>query len=111
MVLLSARFNDDQFGGEIVGEVMNNGTASANFVEALATFRDSAGPPNMGARGQINISRLKTDTDNPCNLFHFLHLRIFILLLDCLLHKTLVFTNPLCVCASIINSVRINTSR
>jgi hypothetical protein len=40
--LVSARFIDDQLGGEIVGEVLNNGTADAQFVEALATFRDSA---------------------------------------------------------------------
>jgi hypothetical protein len=40
--LISARFIDDRLGGEIVGEVLNNGTADAQFVEALATFRDSA---------------------------------------------------------------------
>jgi hypothetical protein len=43
VVLLSSRFIDDQFGDEIVDEVMNNGTSSANFVEALATFRDPTG--------------------------------------------------------------------
>jgi hypothetical protein len=41
--LLSARFINDRLGGEIVGEIINNGTADAQFVEALATFRDSAG--------------------------------------------------------------------
>ena len=43
MVLLSARFNDDQQGGQIVGEVKNNGTKSAEFIEALATFREVDG--------------------------------------------------------------------
>lgn len=43
MALLSARFNDNQFGGQIVGEVMNNGSESAEFTQALVKFRGADG--------------------------------------------------------------------
>ena len=44
MILLSARLNDDGFGGQqIVGEVKNSGTESAEFIQPFATFRDAQG--------------------------------------------------------------------
>lgn len=42
MVLLSSRFNEQNPIDEIVGEVMNNGTGSSEYVQALAVFRDAS---------------------------------------------------------------------
>lgn len=37
MVLLSSKYNEQNFADEIVSEVLNNGTESAEYVEALAS--------------------------------------------------------------------------
>lgn len=43
IVLLSQRYNDEQFSDQIVGEVSNNGTSPAEFVEATVSFYDGSG--------------------------------------------------------------------
>jgi hypothetical protein len=43
VVLLSQRFNEDEFSSEIVGEVENNGTGLVEFVKVAATFYDGSG--------------------------------------------------------------------
>ncbi len=42
------------FGAEIVGEVNNNSAESAEYVEALATFRDGLGTVIDTASGYAN---------------------------------------------------------
>lgn len=43
LVLLSQRYNNEEFGDRIVGEVLNNGTTRAEFVELTASFYDQNG--------------------------------------------------------------------
>ena len=45
IVLLSQRYNQGQFGDEIVGEILNNGTRSLGMldIQISAAFYDSAG--------------------------------------------------------------------
>ena len=43
IVLLSQRYNEERFGDEIVGEVMNNGTYTAEYVKVSASFYDQSG--------------------------------------------------------------------
>jgi hypothetical protein len=43
IVLLSQRYNNEEFSDKIVGEVLNNGTSTAEFVEITASFYDSNG--------------------------------------------------------------------
>ena len=45
IVLLSQRYNQGQFGDEIVGEILNNGTRSLGMfdIPISASFYDSAG--------------------------------------------------------------------
>ena len=43
IVLLSQRYTSEQFGDKIVGEVLNNGGATARFVKITASFYDSNG--------------------------------------------------------------------
>jgi hypothetical protein len=43
IILLSQRYNQEQFGDNIVGEVENNGTATADFVQITASFYDLNG--------------------------------------------------------------------
>lgn len=43
IILLSQRYNQEQFGDTIVGEVENNGTGTADFVQVSVSFYDSNG--------------------------------------------------------------------
>jgi hypothetical protein len=40
VILLSQRYNNEQYGDEIVGEVRNNGSVPVDFVEITVTFYD-----------------------------------------------------------------------
>lgn len=40
VILLSQRYNNEQYGDEIVGEVRNNGYVPVDFVEITVTFYD-----------------------------------------------------------------------
>jgi hypothetical protein len=69
MVLISSRFNDDQLGGQIVGEVKNIGTQAAEFVEALATFRDVSGAVIDVASTYTDILPVVSGSTSTFNLF------------------------------------------
>jgi hypothetical protein len=43
LVLLSQRYNDERFGDEIVGEVLNNGTITAEYAKVSVSFYDENG--------------------------------------------------------------------
>ena len=43
IVLLSQRYNNEEFSDKIVGEVLNNGTSTADFVKITASFYDTNG--------------------------------------------------------------------
>ncbi len=43
IVLLSQRYNNEEFSDKIVGEVLNNGTSTADFVKITASFYDANG--------------------------------------------------------------------
>ncbi|HZD35624.1 MAG TPA: FxLYD domain-containing protein [Nitrososphaeraceae archaeon] len=43
IILLSQRYNQERFSDTIVGEVENNGTATADFVQVTVSFYDSNG--------------------------------------------------------------------
>jgi hypothetical protein len=40
LVLLSQKYNDERFGDEIVGEILNNGTIAAEFAKVTVSFYD-----------------------------------------------------------------------
>jgi hypothetical protein len=69
MVLLSSRFNDDQFGGQIVGEIKNIGTEAAEFIEALATFRNVGGTVVDTAFTYADKQTITSGDTSPFNLF------------------------------------------
>jgi len=43
IVLLSQRYNEERFGDKIVGEVLNNGSITAEYVKVSASFYDQNG--------------------------------------------------------------------
>lgn len=43
IILLSQRYNNEEFSDKIVGEVLNNGTSTADFVKITASFYDANG--------------------------------------------------------------------
>jgi hypothetical protein len=43
LVLLSQRYNDERFGDEIVGEILNNGTITAEYAKVSVSFYDENG--------------------------------------------------------------------
>jgi hypothetical protein len=43
LVLLSQRYNNERFGDEIVGEILNNGTITAEFAKVSVSFYDENG--------------------------------------------------------------------
>jgi hypothetical protein len=43
IVLLSQRYNEERFGDEIFGEVLNNGSNTAEYVKVSASFYDQSG--------------------------------------------------------------------
>jgi hypothetical protein len=43
IALLGQRYNEEPFSAQIVGEVSNNGTATAEFVQATISFYDAGG--------------------------------------------------------------------
>lgn len=43
LVLLSQRYNDERFGDEIVGEILNNGSITAEFAKVSVSFYDENG--------------------------------------------------------------------
>jgi hypothetical protein len=43
LVLLSQRYNDESFGDEIVGEILNNGTITAEYAKVSVSFYDENG--------------------------------------------------------------------
>ena len=43
IVLISQRYNNEEFSDKIVGEVLNNGTSTAEFVKITASFYDANG--------------------------------------------------------------------
>lgn len=65
MVLLSSRFNEQNLGDEIVGEVMNNSTESAEYVEVLATFRDGSGAVIDTALGYADAHLIIAEASAP----------------------------------------------
>ena len=70
VVLLSARLNDDGFGGQqIVGEVRNSGTEPAEFVQPFATFRDAQGAVVDTAFTYAEKQRITSGDTSPFNLF------------------------------------------
>jgi hypothetical protein len=69
IVLLSARLNDDGFGGQqIVGEVKNNGTESAEFIQPFATFRDAHGAVVDTAFTYAEKERIASGDTSPFNI-------------------------------------------
>lgn len=70
MILLSARLNDDGFGGQqIVGEVKNSGTESAEFIQPFATFRDAQGAVVDTGFTYAEKQRIQSGDTSPFNLF------------------------------------------
>lgn len=70
MVLLSARLNDDGFGGQqIVGEVKNSGTESAEFIQPFVTFRDVQGVVVDTALTYAEKQRIQSGDTSPFNLY------------------------------------------
>jgi hypothetical protein len=60
IVLLSQRYNQEQFGDTIVGEVENNGTGTADFVQVSVSFYDSNGQivgESLLMQTQVQLSR------------------------------------------------------
>ncbi|HET6589500.1 MAG TPA: FxLYD domain-containing protein [Candidatus Nitrosocosmicus sp.] len=43
LVLLSQRYNDERFGDEIIGEILNNGTITAEYAKVSVSFYDENG--------------------------------------------------------------------
>lgn len=68
MVLLSSRYNEQRLADEVVGEIMNNGTESAEFVEALATFRDAIGAVVDTATGYADPHLVTAGDSAPFNI-------------------------------------------
>ena len=67
--MLSARLNDDGFGGQqIVGEVKNSGTESAEFIQPFATFRDAQGTVVDTAFTYAEKERITSGDTSPFNL-------------------------------------------
>ena len=70
IILLSARLNDDGFGGQqIVGEVKNSGTEPAEFIQPFATFRDAQGAVVDTALTYAEKQRIDSGDTSPFNLF------------------------------------------
>ena len=70
MILLSARLNDDGFGGQqIVGEVKNSGTESAEFIQPFAIFRDTQGVVVDTGFTYAEKQRIQSGDTSPFNLF------------------------------------------
>jgi hypothetical protein len=69
MTLLSARLNDDGFGGQqIVGEVKNSGTESAEFIQPFVTFRDAQGVVVDTGFTYAEKQRIQSGDTSPFNL-------------------------------------------
>jgi hypothetical protein len=69
IVLLSARLNDDGFGGQqIVGEVRNSGTEPAQFIQPFVTFRDAQGAVVDTAFTYAEKQRIDSGDTSPFNL-------------------------------------------
>ena len=69
IVLLSQRYTSEKFGDKIVGEVLNNGGATARFVKITASFYDSNGIFLGSEDTYADPSTLEPGNKAPFNLF------------------------------------------
>ncbi len=69
IILLSQRYNDEEFSDKIVGEVLNNGTSTAKFVEITASFYDSNGLLVGTERTYADPSTIEPNNKSPFEIF------------------------------------------
>jgi hypothetical protein len=69
VVLLSQRYNEEQFSNKIVGEVENNGTEQVEYVKVAVTFYDSAGNVVGTENTYADPSDLRPDMKAPFKIY------------------------------------------
>ena len=69
IILLSQRYNDEEFSDKIVGEVLNNGTSLAEFVEITVSFYDSNGLLVGTESSYADPSTIEPNNKSPFEIF------------------------------------------
>jgi hypothetical protein len=69
IVLLSQRYNNEEFGDRIVGEVLNNGTSTAEFVKVTVSFYDVNGLLVGTEMSYADPSTIEPNNKSPFTIF------------------------------------------